>query len=382
MPVTVYSNEFRGEFDAEQLVVAIAQRLGVATPGPDDAMPDAIAKWLRIDAECPSCFIRGATVVRAARSKATGAVQRQRHFRFITESGDDAHLPLCDYFRRDEGQSKNDYSVDFANDRSALTRAVRKIVCVGIEQQMFSQADMHRFRRWHFEIREKSRFEADFPDAAIDWCRSLLGQCQAPRGSMPFRPELGLIPTFDWDTAAKHRLGELHAGSIEILRAAWVPGVVHGADRSKTLIAGVSRAGLFDPTPLRDHYNGAVQFAAFAARYLPGGDRKEYSLFEIGSSGPGRAVMALCALLLFISDWNLGEAAAKFARLIAAEPPRRLDLGNIVGFNPFHDFPAWTYLKAVCDVVRNISGAFDFSQDVAATAAGLRAEFAAWQAQQ
>jgi len=60
--------------------------------------------------------------------------------------------------------------------------------------------------------------------------------------------------------------------------------------------------------------------------------------------GPPVALLALCALVLFISNWDMNAAIAALSRLLLAPVPSDLTLGNVIGLNPFHEYAAWRIL--------------------------------------
>lgn len=57
--------------------------------------------------------------------------------------------------------------------------------------------------------------------------------------------------------------------------------------------------------------------------------------------------MAFTALLLFLSNWDLNQAAALFARIASYQGYVDQSLGNVMGLNPFHDYEAWSALKVI-----------------------------------
>lgn len=57
--------------------------------------------------------------------------------------------------------------------------------------------------------------------------------------------------------------------------------------------------------------------------------------------------MAFTALLLFLNDWNLNQAAAFFARIATYQGYVGQILGNVMGLNPFHDYEEWSAVKVI-----------------------------------
>ncbi|EJT85896.1 hypothetical protein [Pseudomonas asiatica] len=60
--------------------------------------------------------------------------------------------------------------------------------------------------------------------------------------------------------------------------------------------------------------------------------------------------MAFTALLLFLSSWDLNQAASLFAQIASYREAVDQNLGNVMGLNPFHDYDAWAALKALQEI--------------------------------
>lgn len=99
MPTTAYSKYFRRELDVEQLAKLLGAPLNVAGSEPD--VDARWREWIRSDIQCSSCGISGAQVVRSARTRETLKAVRQPHFRFVAQSGGDAHHPFCEFYGAD-----------------------------------------------------------------------------------------------------------------------------------------------------------------------------------------------------------------------------------------------------------------------------------------
>lgn len=90
MPLTAYSTSLAGEHDVEQTLKLLSAKFGQPYTGVD-AISDALRAYLRIDLQCPSCFVTGAEIVRSAAKM--GKVSRQSYFRFTTPG----HKTHCDF---------------------------------------------------------------------------------------------------------------------------------------------------------------------------------------------------------------------------------------------------------------------------------------------
>src|SRR5690606_1327214 len=147
MPLTAYSISREKELDVEQLLRELSAGDGVGRSSPED-LPDAWREHIRTDLECPCCFVIGAEIVREAVSRTSGRAIRQRCFRFAVPG----HQTHCDFASSERVNATPENLIRFDNVKSNLTRAVRELVCTGIQLGEFSQRSIRDMRRWFFEI--------------------------------------------------------------------------------------------------------------------------------------------------------------------------------------------------------------------------------------
>ncbi|WP_175816959.1 hypothetical protein [Burkholderia diffusa] len=380
MTRTAYSEQFGRELDVEQLARLCT---GTASDAPIDLASPLIREALAAavpELECPSCFATGAMFVRGGRSS-NGRVVRQAHFRFVSPGEQTAHHPLCDFYRNDTSDAKREGGVDFGETKSALTRAIGQLVCTGIERQMFNQVDMRALRKWHFDLRSAHQFQISRPAAAVNWCIQLAAH-RAHGSNVPFQPCFGDVPEFDWKHAAQRELSTRYSEVVERFLAQLRPsfGWLNAKERAIALINQRMGQTMFDATPLATHYERSIALAEFAALHWQPLRRAFGRPSLIGEESKGAPVLALCALLLFVSEWDLSRAAAKLVELISAPPPDDLTLGNFIGLNPFHDVRALRLIKAVQDATVGLESNFAYEEELRAEIHALQTQHAAYRA--
>ncbi|WP_322080106.1 hypothetical protein [Burkholderia cenocepacia] len=380
MTRTAYSEQFGRELDVEQLA-----RLCMGTPADTPIDLSLAGTREALDAampglECPSCFAKGAVLIREGRSS-NGRVVRQAHYRFLGSGEQTAHHPLCDFYRNDTSDAKREGSVDFGETKSALTRAIGQLVCVGIERKMFDQSDMRALRMWHFELRSTHQFRITRPAAAVSWCAELVGR-RGHASDLPFQPCFGDLLDFDWQHAAARELSTRYRVVIERFLAMLPVGVgwFHAKERAMSLIDQHMGHTMFDATPLETHYGRTIALADFAALHWQPLRRAFSRPYQIGVESKGAPVLALCALLLFVSEWDLATAAEKLVALISAPQPSDNTLGNFIGLNPFHDVLALRLIKAVQDATEGVTSRFEYGEELRAEIVAMQARHAAYRA--
>ncbi|VWB44105.1 hypothetical protein BLA24064_01973 [Burkholderia latens] len=378
MTRTAYSAQFGRELDVEQLARLCT---GTASDVPIDLTSPLIREAVAAavpELECPSCFATGPVFVRGGRSR-NGRVVRQAHFRFVGPDEQTAHHPLCDFYRNDTFDARREGGVDFGDAKSALTRAIGQLVCAGIEREMFSQADMRPLRKWHFDLRCAHQFHISRPAEAVNWCIEIAAH-RIHGNNVPFQPCFGDVPEFDWKNAAQRELSSQYGEVVERFLAQLRPGSgwLNAKERAIALINQHMGQTMFDATPLATHYEHAIALTEFAGLHWQPLRRAFGRPSLIGEVSNGAPVLALCALLLFVSEWDLSRAAAKLVELISAPPPDDLTLGNFIGLNPFHDVRALRLIKAVQDATVGLESDFAYEEELRAKIHALQTQYAAY----
>lgn len=378
MPITAYSREARRELDLEQWLALNAYQ---TKDDPDLAgMPPEVRAKAAADIECSCCGAQGATLVRGARSKSMGKAVAQGHFRFRNADGANPHNPLCDYF--DEQRVRGtEYRVDLGSDKTPLTRAIRDLVCRGIVAGLFSQADMREMRLWFLREKEAHALPLDVTAELLEWCVELHA-ARAPwsRGNLSFEPEHGSLPGFDWELAAKAEWSRRNEHLFE-LGERWAFYRHQSIERPLRLIEQHAGESVLDPSVLHDKYDAACKLSSFAATHL----------FDTGTKPPaivhkhpsewgamGQALLALSALLLYKSGWALQRASALYCRLKTLPPlPDGLE-GNLMGLNPFHDYPAWQVIRSARQVAAERTDFRPIQEQIASVKQELQLRYWEW----
>lgn len=381
MPITAYSNEAAREVDLEQWLALN----GYSTQ--EDPllarMPPELRDKAAQDIECSGCHARGATLVRVARAKGVGRAVSQGHFRFGITGGTNPHDPLCEFY--DEKSDRGaEYLANFNSEKSALTRTVRDLVCRGIRANLFSQSDMRQMRLWFLQTRTEHAIMLDVTPELIQWCIDMWATnlIWSP-DQMPFRPEHGQLPNFDWERVAIREWARRNTHLFKAME--WR---VHfrqdTVKRPLQLIAQYAGMTVLDPTALHDKYADVVQLAGFAARYVFCiADVKPPKVFHgpVSGWGPqGHALLALTALLLFKNDWDVGRASAMFSVLTKLQPVAGGLEGNIIGLNPFHDYPAWQVINAARQIAVLRTDSRPVREQIASLKAEIQASYFDWAA--
>ncbi|WP_079433724.1 hypothetical protein [Zoogloea sp. LCSB751] len=372
MPLTAYSISHSGELDVEQTLHQLSAQFGVPYTSVD-SIPEVWRDYLRIDLQCPSCFVTGAEVVRST-TKKTGKASRQSFFRFTTPG----HKPHCDFGSPETANAIPENLVSLTESKSKLTRAVRELVCTGIEQGIFSQVSIRNMREWFFNTKVESLFVVTLDPQLYAWISVLrentfLSSLGLPAG-VALTPEIAALPQFDWRAEAARRVMERypqHEANMKAITDQRIIGMFSPAGRrAEALTQRFQGRSVFDPTVLSDEYRKTCALADFIGRnYAPLKAAR-------GNSGT-ESVLAFAALLLFIRDWDIGQAISDFVKIVAAVGRANQDLGNVMGLNPFHDYEAWRILKQLQGLNIAVPENIDIKAERMAMEAALRKQFGA-----
>lgn len=342
MPITAYSYDAEREVDLEQWLTL--NQYSIKDDPLLEHIPDALREKATRDIKCSGCQAQGAMLVTVGRQRGVGRGVSQGHFRFGSSGATNPHNPLCDFYFDEKAPRDTDYLVNFANDRSTLTRVVRDLVCRGIRAKCFRQTDIRRMRLWFLEEKEAHAMPVNMAPELLQWCIEM--DSIRWDGQVPFQPEHVQLPGFDWISAAKSEWRLRNSALFEgrPMRVWFREDETN--HRARRLVELGNRATVLDPTALREKYQTVTRLAEFGALYvhrLAGAKPPAVAQFH-GLKSAGHALLALCALLLFVNDWDLGRASAVFADLTALPSAADGVEGNVMGLNPFHDYGAWQVL--------------------------------------
>lgn len=369
MPTTAFSNHFRRELDVGQLTRLILQD---APDASEDHLSDAQRVWIRSDVRCSSCGVGGAQIVRATKPAGARGGTRQAHFRFVGDDAMDAHHRFCEFHGADGQERQPESLVDFGNAKTIETRLIGQLVCKGIEQGIFDQTAIRGMRQWFFDLKAENRFTIAIEQTAVDWLSALLRHPSYHRWI--FHPVQAQLPGFDWKQATRQAFTEQFWLLFEYMSGRRLKDT---KARTKDLVARFAGQEVFDPAALKPSYELTLQLATFIGRNS-GLDFRRSKPDEYRYNGAPPALLALCALILFVSDWQLNAAIGKFAQILAAPEPSDPLLGNVVGLNPFHDYAAWQMVVFAQEIAHQPAGVLVYDAELARIEAELREAYRAW----
>jgi hypothetical protein len=371
MPLTAFSITRTGEFDVDQILEKLGAETGQAYASVE-RIPDAWRAHLRADLKCPDCPVTGAEVVRAAVASKSGKPTRQSFFRFTTPG----HHPVCDYANPETANAVPETLVAFGESKSKLTRAVRDLVCTGIEMGIFSQGSIRSMRDWFFNKKVDSMFLVSLDPRTYPWISAVQENEFRARGALPqdveITPEVAALPNFDWHAQAARLVQARypqHEAIMRTLKDERIAMFGEVGKRSESLARRYAGRSVFNPTVLASEYRKTQTLSEFIAHTHP-------PLKAVKDAGAS-SVLAFSALLLFGRDWDIGKAIADFARISPAVGAADQQLGNVMGLNPFHDYEAWAVLKKMQDLNIQVPDEIAIKAERIAIDVELRAKFGA-----
>lgn len=186
-------------------------------------------------------------MARSERSRASRAILRQAHFRFVDPDGGDAHHPFCEFYGDDENRSGQANLLDFGSEKSTKTRAVRLLVCKGIEQGLFDQRRIRSMRQWFFDLKAACRFTLTTSPEAISWTRALHRHPSYQRWTL--HPAQAEMPAFNWKAAGKYQFTKYHQHLFDLIKGIPIDdGICRQAGE---LLRKHYQREVFDPTVLQ-----------------------------------------------------------------------------------------------------------------------------------
>lgn len=370
MPLTAYSKSLAIEVDFDQYRRLLSEQFRERLPQVGK-LPDHWRQHIQQDLECPCCFVTGAELVKEVEAMA-GLRKRQAFFRF-TKPGHQEH---CDFAHAESTNAAPENLVAFGESRSSLTRAVRDLVCAGIALEIFSQQKIREMRKWFFDTKVQSLFLVSLDPRVPSWLLALANITYQAKHALPSEVRLthgiATLPGFRWKLEAARRLLERYPLEVQKLEQVRKRSVVGDFRKVAELAKRHHGRKVFDPTVLKAEYGQTLALARFiAGNYKP--------LRTAAQKWPDPNVpslLALSALLLYVRRWDLEGAISDFVRIASVAGTVSHDLGNVMGLNPFHDFPTWEALKTVQEADIPIPGKFDLEAEWDELEVELRAQYA------
>ncbi|MEN4637328.1 hypothetical protein ABEG70_19870 [Pantoea agglomerans] len=351
MAITVYSKRFKRELDKVQL-----ERLYSESHLYEK---EDFRSFVYTDAECPVCNVSGAYFVSEGFSTKTKKMVRQAHFAFRKSNGEDAHKVFCDHYKGSD-RIKDSAGEAFTNlnrkDNSDVTKAVRELVCRGIENNMFSQEDIRNMRQWFTELRESGTQLIDYSPHIVNLVRAAI-YYRSDNQEYVFDINKKDEQWFNIDEEVYKSLSYKYPSVLidlfyennkNFLRAIQGSTITKQAHR---LIRKDNGQHVYDRRVLNDKYNDALDLALYIARRHENLTRKFSRKNDLKKASQ---LLAVAALLLFISEWDMNTAIEKFQKLVEAGQSILPDAGNVIGMNPFIHYDAWEVVHTIKDLMSSL----------------------------
>ncbi|MDN4626583.1 hypothetical protein [Erwinia sp. PsM31] len=350
MAITVYSKKFEIELDKEQL-----ERLYLKNMSDN---LDGFRQFVHEDAECPMCNATGAYYVSEGYSKITGKKVKQACFAFRKADDTDAHKVFCDHYTgpdkvRDSG---GDAFIKFGKDGSEITILVRELVCRGIEHKIFNQTDIRNMRKWFAGLRESGNVVINYSPHIINLIRaSFYSKGDADeyvvQDGKQYESWFNIndevyeslkykYPPFlniDLNTEENNPLMRLYSKTL--------------AKQAHRLIIKDKGIRIFDRRELNDKYVAVMHLSTAIIKRYDSLRRKFTTPLSIMRNNQ---LLAVSALLLFVSDWNENMAIDKFNMLANVGNSTMPDAGNVIGMNPFIHYDAWKIIHRIQDLIDSL----------------------------
>lgn len=350
MAITIYSKSFRSELDKEQLERLYLKNVSQEIEG--------FRNFVHEDAECPMCNVTGAYYVSEGYSKSTGKKVKQAHFAFKKTDGTDAHKVFCDHYTGSDRikDSGGESYINFVKDGSVVTAIIRELVCRGVERNMFSQSDIRNMRKWFTDLRETGNAIISYSPHVINLLRaSFYSQGESDKYEVQegmqhetwfnindevyksLKHNYPAMFDLELQTAENNPLMRLYSNTF--------------AKQAHRLVRKDRGLYIFDRREINDKYILAMRLSR---EIINSNDTLRMKFPSSLSVTRNNQLLALSALLLFVSDWNEEEAGNKFDLLSKGSASTMPDAGNVIGMNPFIHYDAWKVIHRVQDLINTL----------------------------
>ncbi len=132
------------------------------------------------------------------------------------------------------------------------------------------------------------------------------------------------------------------------------------ANQAHRLVKKDKGIRIFDRRELNNKYLAAMHLSKTIIHQYDNLRRKFTSPLSIMKNNQ---LLAVSALLLFVSDWNEDIAREKFNMLANAGASVLPDAGNVIGMNPFIHYDAWKIIHRVQDLMNSLPNFSDLDEE-------------------
>ncbi|SPS02384.1 hypothetical protein CBM2634_P90010 [Cupriavidus taiwanensis] len=174
--------------------------------------------------------------------------------RAVTPHGNLAAQKLVSEVSSDASNATPETAVQFGVANSALTRAIRYLICAGIHKAAFDQRTIRDMREWFFKKKLESTFLVSLDPCLPKWVNNLTRLEHDTLGRLPesvaLTAEIASMPGFDWKAEATRILLLRHREAYEAIRKNWLWSFSI-AERVESLAKRYQGPFVFDQTALK-----------------------------------------------------------------------------------------------------------------------------------
>ena len=363
MPTTAYSKTFNGEFQVDQLE-------NLHTKFKDHLKLDTdFRAFVKSDVLCPCCNTSNAIVVSQGFSKASNEPVKQAHFALKNNDGLHSHLKFCDFYSGLDKEilTTNECMVRLRESNDMLTETVRRFICAGIENNVFSQKDILAMRQWFFELKSTKSLFVKESKLKLKLLHQMIINKERNKKQFSYSNDPRELIDIDIDAEAlkllSFRAPVRSLPDPKNIKENWI----YYSLRSKTVIEKAIKISIkddqtytYDRTLLKENYKKSWHVAYKIVSSVPELFKK-YGRSTHTKVRKLNSIMAYAALLLFINKWDIEASLSMHNERIAPiDKIINMNLGNVIGINPFMNYAEWDVLKFV-DVWTNQSEGFDMT---------------------
>lgn len=319
-------------------------------------IPGEFKDFVKEDIECSSCLARGATIVREGKDS-SGRIVRQEHFAFRDSSGGDPHQKYCDHYSGSDKikSADNDALIDLRNSNSSITHQIKIMVCIGIENGIFSQQDIRNMREWYIALRTNATKTFDVNHHLVNMANTAFFLHFKTPGINKYveNRAKSLSRDFDLDEEVYKSLVFKHPqyrfNKILAADKRWLNDARLSAVRKKAI--QIIKCNDGSPTFNRLELNDKIHLCFRLASEIRLSENELSKSLSRSSVFRNNPLMALASLLLFVSGWDYEVASEKFKIIRKISHANDLTSGNVIGLNPFIHYSAWAIVQ-ILDKIR------------------------------
>ncbi|HIF9073618.1 TPA: hypothetical protein ACX6QB_000884 [Photobacterium damselae] len=321
MAISVRSIYLDKEIDAEQLKSIFDSELS-------DIFSD-FREFVSNDVRCPYCGVGNGIYVKP--KEKNGKVVANACFRF------DHHNEYCVY--EETNKTLSNFNIYYNEVNDDTSKLIRRFICAGIENNLFDQNDIRKYRKWFFDANLYKSELININKILLNISKvsvlkeNTIDNYDYKHGDIDIDHETYRFLHFKFGFFLKER---------HLTRYKYLCDFIDKYNDREGLVFS-------DLKVMSNIENKAQKLHRYIFNI-----HDESCYYAVKRGGDKDITMSFICLLLYLSDWDFDYAKELFVKIDSFKKVGDLYLGNVIGVNPLKNYSKYRSLTILNDINKKI----------------------------